>query len=139
MEPVFAWQDDGPLASPDLFDGFWTTWRDTDNHPLAVYGVSDACEDTGSFVCDEETAQVEEAKKARQAAIDEFDVESGSMKQLNAVLSPLTKKIGDGKSFNVFAPRQQARCCQPRCTAGRQKSRPSSRQTADSELFNLIR
>ena len=64
LEPVFAWQDDGPLASPDLFDGFWTTWRDTDNYPLAVYGVSDACEDTGSFVCDEETAQVEEAKKA---------------------------------------------------------------------------
>lgn len=33
----FAWEDDGPLADPSLFVGFWGPWRDNDNVPLASY------------------------------------------------------------------------------------------------------
>lgn len=34
---VFDWQDDGPLAMPDLFAGFWSSWRDSHGVPLAIY------------------------------------------------------------------------------------------------------
>ena len=33
----FAWEDDGPLADPALFDGIWAPWRDDDDRPRASY------------------------------------------------------------------------------------------------------
>jgi len=50
LDPVFKWQDDGPLASPYLFGGFWTEWRDSNDDPFAVYGLSDARESCTVFV-----------------------------------------------------------------------------------------
>lgn len=32
-----VWQDDGPLASPDIFDGSWAPWRDEHDLPYATY------------------------------------------------------------------------------------------------------
>ena len=43
----FSWQDDGPLANPDLFGGFWTSWRDEFGQPYALYEL--ASEPTGHF------------------------------------------------------------------------------------------
>mmetsp|Transcript_13209 Transcript_13209/g.19766 ORF Transcript_13209/g.19766 Transcript_13209/m.19766 type:complete len:693 (-) Transcript_13209:3728-5806(-) len=34
---TFAWEDDGPLADPALFNGFWAPWRDGDGQPKAHY------------------------------------------------------------------------------------------------------
>ena len=50
LDPVFKWQDDGPLASPYLFGGFWTEWRDSNDDPFAVYGLSNARESCTVFV-----------------------------------------------------------------------------------------
>ena len=33
----FAWQDDGPLANPALFDNLWGPWRDTNGDPKAFF------------------------------------------------------------------------------------------------------
>ena len=33
----FAWEDDGPLADPALFDNMWAPWRDGDDTPKAHY------------------------------------------------------------------------------------------------------
>ena len=35
------WQDDGPLADPELFDGSWGPWRDDAGTPYAMYAVAD--------------------------------------------------------------------------------------------------
>jgi len=32
-----AWADDGPLANPALFGGYWVPWRDELGQPLATY------------------------------------------------------------------------------------------------------
>ena len=34
-----VWRDDGPLASPDFFDGAWMPWRDENDAPYAQYGL----------------------------------------------------------------------------------------------------
>ena len=34
-----VWLDDGPLASPDLFDGAWMPWRDENDLPYATYAI----------------------------------------------------------------------------------------------------
>jgi hypothetical protein len=31
------WEDDGPLANPSLFGGFWAAWRDDQGVPYATY------------------------------------------------------------------------------------------------------
>jgi hypothetical protein len=33
----FAWQDDGILANPQLFNNLWTPWRDDNGNPKVVY------------------------------------------------------------------------------------------------------
>ena len=32
-----AWADDGPLANPALFGGYWVPWRDELGQPFATY------------------------------------------------------------------------------------------------------
>ena len=32
--------DDGPLADPALFGGFWAAWRDEQGQPYATYSTS---------------------------------------------------------------------------------------------------
>lgn len=34
---TFAWEDDGPLANPANFGGYWAPWRDGDDEPMAHY------------------------------------------------------------------------------------------------------
>ena len=35
------WQDDGPLADPELFDGTWGPWRDDAGMAYAMYATTD--------------------------------------------------------------------------------------------------
>jgi len=46
VDSTFKWEDDGPLADPELFGGVWTAWRDGDDVPKAQYFGSAVLSDT---------------------------------------------------------------------------------------------
>lgn len=40
-ESTEEWVDDGPLADPEHFGGYWTPWRDTSGIPYATYHLAE--------------------------------------------------------------------------------------------------
>lgn len=53
---TFAWEDDGPLADPALFGGYWSPWRDGDDHPKAHYLGTAALRDSKGTDCSQPAA-----------------------------------------------------------------------------------
>ena len=88
---ALVWEDDGPLTNPDLFGGFWTSWRDEAGQPYALYEL--AADPTGHF--DESGSQVKPASGVNH---DPTDGEAGSGGGVNTWKSKPSPGNGGGSS-----------------------------------------
>jgi hypothetical protein len=60
---TFAWEDDGALASPQLFGNLWTPWRDLEGAPKLVFTGLHKGEGSSAFVAGS-TAAIPDTSKA---------------------------------------------------------------------------
>jgi len=88
---TLAWADDGPLADPKLFGGFWAAWRDELGMPYATYATTSAAtskfdEATGAPVAG--TGAGEDAAAAAAAPAGDKTWKAGKAPAARAAVVP---------------------------------------------------